>query len=148
MFGVVALGVWLIARHQHTERPEISAYSRGQLARVGPFQYCKVLNPTDCEKYGTEGQLVIDDRNPVQLSVPTAISRTLWLQRSYYDDPRDSTLNVFRPNTHLAVTIPSVGPNGSHLNRVVVNLLTLVADEKGDLYPTPHAEWAVRTVWS
>jgi Protein of unknown function (DUF2771) len=147
MFGIVAVGIWLLVRDQPERHPEISTYSRGHLTRVGPYQYCKVLNPTDCENFGTEGELGVDDRGPVQLSVPTAISRALWLQRSFYDDPRDTTLNVFRPNSRLAVTIPTVGPHGGKLNRVVVNLLTLVSDTEGNLFPVPHAEWSVRTAW-
>jgi Protein of unknown function (DUF2771) len=147
MCGVVAVGIWLLVRGQPQQYPEISAYSRGHLTRVGPYQYCKLLNPTDCENFGAEGELAVDDRGPVQLSVPEAISRALWLQRAFYDDPRDATLNVFRPNSRLAVTIPTVGAHGGRLNRVVVNVLTLVSDTAGNLFPVPHAEWAVRTAW-
>ena len=145
--GVVAVGIWLLVRDQPPQRPEISAYSRGQLTRVGPYRYCNVLNLEDCENYETEGELGVDERGPVQLSVPTSIGRTPWLLRGFYNDPRDSTLDVFRPNSRLAVTIPTVGSNGGKLNRVVVQLLTLVQDEKGDLFPMPHAEWSVRTEW-
>lgn len=145
--GVVAVGIWLLVRDQPPQRPEISAYSRGQLTRVGPYRYCNVLNLEDCENYETEGELGVDERDPVQLSVPTSIGRTPWLLRAFYNDPRDSTLDVFRPNSRLAVTIPTVGSNGGKLNRVVVQLLTLVQDEKGDLFPMPHAEWSVHTEW-
>jgi hypothetical protein len=70
------------------------------------------------------------------------------LLRSFYDDPRDTTLEVARPNTRMAATIPTVGSHGGRLNRVVVQLLTLVSDEKGDLFPMPHAEWSVLTAWT
>ncbi len=146
--SVVAVGIWLLVRDQPPQRPEISMYSRGDLVRVGPYRYCNVMNLNDCQDYQTEGQLRIDDRDPVQLSVPTAISRAPWLLRSFYDDPRDTTLEVSRPNSRMAVTIPTVGSHGGRLNRVVVQLLTLVSDEKGDLFPMPHAEWSVRTEWS
>ena len=145
--GVVAVGIWWVTRQHPPQRPEISVYSDGHLVRVGPYRYCNVVNLNDCENAATEGQLSVDERDPVQLSVSIGISRALWLLRSFYDDPRDTALDVFRPNSKLAVTIPTVGSHGGRLNRVVVQLLTLVSDEKGDLYPMPHAEWSVRTVW-
>jgi hypothetical protein len=147
-FGVVPVGIWLLVRDQPPQRPQISVYSRGHLARVGPYRYCDVLNLNVCENRQTEGQLPIDVHDPVQLSVPAAIGRAPWLLRSFYDDARDTTLDVFRADTRLAATIPTVGSHGGRLNRVVVQLLTLVRDEHGDLFPMPHAEWSVRTVWS
>lgn len=146
--AVAGAGIWLRVRDQPPQRPEISAYSRGQLTRVGPFSYCNVLNLNDCESNQTEGALAVGARDPVQLSVPSTIGRTPWLLRAFYDDLRDTSLDVFRPNSRLAVTIPTVGSNGGRLNRVVVQLLTLVQDEKGDVFPMPHAEWSVRTEWA
>ena len=147
-FCVVPVGIWLLIRDQPPQRPQISVYSGGHLARVGPYRYCDVLNLNDCENRQTEAELPVDVRDPVQLSVPGAIGRAPWLLRSFYDDARDTTLDVFRANTRLAATIPTVGSHGGRLNRVVVQLLTLVRDEKGDLFAMPHAEWSVRTVWS
>jgi hypothetical protein len=146
--AVVGVGIWLLVRNKPPTRPEISAYSRGQLARVGPYNYCNVLNLNDCETAQTQGALAVDERDPVQLSVPGAIGRAPWVLRAFYDDPRDTRLDVFRPNSRLAVTIPTVGSNGGRLDRVVVQLLTLVRDEKGDVFPMPHAEWSVRTEWT
>lgn len=146
--GGVGVGIWLMVRNKPPQRPEISAYSRGQLARVGPYNYCNVLNLNDCESAQTQGAVTVDESDPVQLSVPSAIGRAPWVLRAFYDDPRDSTLEVFRPNSRLAVTIPTVGSNGGRLDRVVVQLLTLVQDEKGDVFPVPHAEWSVRTEWT
>ena len=146
--GVVGVGIWLLIRDQPPQRPDISAYSLGHLVRVGPYRYCNVVNLDECENNQTLGVVPVDDRNPVQLSVPTEISRAPWLLRSFYDDPRDTTLEVSRPNARLAATIPTIGSHGGRLNRVVVQLLTLVKDEQGDLFPMPHAEWSVRTVWS
>jgi hypothetical protein len=145
---VVPIGIWLLVRNQPPQRPQISVYSRGHLARVGPYRYCDVLNLNVCENRRTEAELPVDVRDPVQLSVPAAIGHAPWLLRSFYDDARDTTLDVFRANTRLAATIPTVGSHGGRLNRVVVQLLTLVRDEQGDLFPMPHAEWSVRTVWS
>jgi hypothetical protein len=147
-FCMVPVGIWLVVRNQPPQRPQISVYSRGYLARVGPYRYCNVVNLNDCENSQTEAELAVDVRDPVQLSVPVAIGRAPWLLRSFYDDARDTSLEVFRPNTRLAATIPTIGSHDGRLNRVVVQLLTLVKDENGDVFPMPHAEWSVRTVWS
>jgi hypothetical protein len=40
--------IWRLTRTPTPEHPEISAYTRGQLVRVGPYQFCNVLNPTEC----------------------------------------------------------------------------------------------------
>jgi hypothetical protein len=137
--------VWRLAQHPAPEHPEISAYSRGQLVRVGPYKYCDPLNPTACETPRTDGELTVDPRHPVQLSVPPAIARAPWvLVRSY--EGRD-VVDEFRPDTKLAVTIPTVDPHGGKLFGLAVQLPTLVRDEAGNEFPVPHAEWSVRTVW-
>jgi hypothetical protein len=140
--------VWLLSRDHPPQRPEISAYSRGNLARVGPYSYCEVLNLNACQTSQTQGELKVNERDPVQLSVPTAISRAPWRLLRVYSDPADTTVSVFRPDTRLAVTIPTVDPQRGRLTGVVVQLLTLVLDQAGELQDVPHAEWSVRTVWS
>ena len=56
-------------------------------------------------------------------------------------------MTVFRPDTRLAVTIPTVDPHRGRLTGLVVQLLTLVLDRAGELREVPHAEWSIRTVW-
>jgi hypothetical protein len=144
------LTVWLVVRHHPPQRAEISAYSNGHLTRVGPYFYCNVLNLNDCQQSRAEGELPVNARDRVQLSVPTAIGRAPWqLQLVYADQRRVATL--FRPNTRLAVTIDTVDARHGRLTGVVVQLLTLVIDRSGEsagvLTEVPHAEWSVRTVW-
>ena len=106
----VATGVliWRLTRTPAPEHPEISAYTRGQLVRVGPYQFCDVLNPTDCETPRSDGVLAVDARNAVQLSVPPAIAAAPWvLVRSYEGS---DVVNEFRSGSTLAVTIPDDGP--------------------------------------
>jgi uncharacterized protein DUF2771 len=137
--------IWRLTQHPPPEHPEISAYSDGQLVRVGPYRYCEVLNPTDCETPGTDGELTVGPRHPVQLSVPTAIARAPWvLVRSYEGG---DAVDEFRPDTKLAVTVPTVDPHRGRLFGIAVQLPTLVRDEAGNEFPVPHAEWSVRTVW-
>jgi hypothetical protein len=138
--------IWRLDRRPAPEHPEISAYTRGQLVRIGPYQYCEVLNPTDCETPGTDGELAVDARNRVQVSVPPAIASAPWiLVRSYEDS---DVVNEFRPGSTLAVTIATMDPQRGRLFGFAVQLPTLVRDEAGNEIPWTHAEWSVRTDWS
>jgi hypothetical protein len=141
------LTVWLLTRNLPPQRPEISAYSRGHLTRVGPYRYCDVLNLDNCQTSQAQGALPVNARDPVQLSVPTAISKAPWRLLQVYQDPVDTTATVFRPDSRLAVTIPTVDVRRGRLTGVVVQLLTLVLDQAGELQAVPHAEWSVHTVW-
>lgn len=141
------VGTWLLTRDHGPNRPEISAYSHGHLARVGPYMYCNVLNLNECQTPQTQGELPVTDRYPVQLSVPDAIYRAPWRLLQVYDNPADTTSTFFRPNTRFAVTIPSVDPHRGRLTGVVVQLLTLVVDPAGELREAPHAEWSVRLTY-
>lgn len=141
------IGAWLLAHKHGPARPEISAYSHGHLARVGPYLYCNVLNLDDCEAPQAQGELPVTERYPVQLSVPRAIGRTPWRLLQVYEDPINTTVTIFRPDNRLAVTIPTVDPQRGRLTGIVVQLLTLVLDSGGELTDVPHAEWSVRAVW-
>jgi len=138
------IGAWLLVRKPGPQRPEISAYSHGHLVRVGPYQYCNVLNLDDCQTPQAQGELPASARYPVQLSVPEAISRAPWRLLQVYEDPTNTTGTLFRPNSRLAVTIPTVDPQRGQLTGIVVQLLTLVVDPSGELRDAPHAEWSVR----
>ncbi|ART72198.1 hypothetical protein BTO20_29845 [Mycobacterium dioxanotrophicus] len=133
--------------HGHDKLPKISAYSNGHLTRVGPFRYCPVLNLNDCTQSGSQGELRVNKEHPVQLSVPAEIARAPWRLLRVYENPIDTTLSLYRPNTTLAVTIPTVDPQRGRLTGIAVQLLTLVQDQNGDVFDLPHAEWSVRTVW-
>ena len=81
----------------------------------------------------------------MQLSVPPEIARApSILVRSYEGS---DVIDEFRPNTKLAVTIPTVDPHRGRLFGVAVQLPTLVRDDAGNEFPVPHAEWSVRTTW-
>jgi hypothetical protein len=138
------VGTWLLVRPTGPQRPEISVYSHGHLTRVGPYLYCNVLNLNDCQQPHAQGELPVNERYPVQLSVPEAISRAPWRLLQVYDDPTNTASTMFRPGTRLAVTIPPVDPQRGRLTGIVVQLLTLVVDGSGELRDAPHAEWAVR----
>ncbi len=141
-------GAWLLAREHGPSRPEISAYSHGHLTRVGPYLYCNVLDLTNCQTPQAQGELPVSAQDPVQLSVPTAIGRAPWRLLRVYEDPANTTVAVFRPDTRLAVTISTVDPQRGPLTGIVVQLMTLVIDPAGELHDVPHAEWSVRMVWS
>jgi len=144
--AAAGIGAWGWARHTGSPHPEISAYSHGQLTRVGPYFFCNVLDLNDCQTPQTQGELAVNDLDPVQLSVPSAIGAAPWRLLLVYDDPIDTTTTVFRPDARLAVTIPTVDPQRGPLRGFTVQLLTLVKDERGDVHELPHAEWSVQTV--
>jgi hypothetical protein len=139
--------VWRATRDHGPELPQVSAYSRGELTRVGPFQYCQVLDLNACEQAGTQGLLRVNDRDPVQLSVPAAIAKAPWRLLQVYENPVDTTVSVFPRDSRLAVTIPTVDPQRGRLTGIAVQLLTLVQDETGEVFDVPHAEWSIRTQW-
>jgi Protein of unknown function (DUF2771) len=139
--------IWQLTRDDEPQLPKISAYSHGHLARVGPYRYCEVRNLDNCLTPGVQGQLPVNERDPVQLSVPTEIGRAPWRLLRVYENPIDTTVSVFRPDTRLAVTIPTVDPQRGRLTGIAVQLLTLVQDETGELFDVPHAEWSVQTMW-
>jgi hypothetical protein len=140
--------IWRLTRDRAPQRPEISAYSHGQLTRVGPFRYCEVLDLNNCDNPQTTGDLMVNSRDPVQLSVPAAIARAPWRLLRFYEDSGEPVVNDFRPDTKLAVTIPTVDPHHGRLIGLGVYLLTLVVDRAGELQDAPHAEWSVRTAWA
>lgn len=146
--GATALLVWRLSDTQSSDRPEISAYSRGQLARVGPYRYCDVFDLNNCETPETTGELTLNSRDVVQLSVPPSISRAPWVLLLAYEDEEGPPPQEFRPDSTLAVTIPSVDPRYGKLQGIAVQLPTLVRDEQGNEFPFPHAEWSIRMIWN
>lgn len=140
--------IWQLTRTPAQRHPEISAYTHGQLVRVGPYRYCDVYQITKCDIPETIGQLDVTSRDPVQLSVPPAIARAPWVLLRAYEDGGDPVVEEFRPDSRLAVTIPTVDPHRGRLTGIAVQLPTLVRDEQNNEFPWPHAEWSVATVWS
>jgi hypothetical protein len=145
--AAAGVGAWELARPRGPQRPEISAYSHGQLTRVGPYRYCNVLNPTDCQTPQAEGELRVNSVDVVQLSVPPSIGRAPWWLLRVYEDSADPLTTFYRPESRLAVTIPTVDPHHGRLTGIAVQLMTMVIDQAGGLHGVPHAEWSVRTVW-
>lgn len=146
--AAAGFGGWRMAHDQVSRLPQISVYSHGHSQRVGPYLYCNVVNLNDCITDGVQGTLAVSSRYPVQLSVPTAIGSAPWRLLRVYGDERDTTTTAFRPGTRLAATIPTVDAHRGKLVGIVVQLMTLVEDQEGELHDVPHAEWSVRLVWN
>lgn len=141
------VGAWSLTRGDESRLPKISAYSAGTTIRVGPYLYCNVVDLNDCAKEPAQGELSVSEGYPVQLSLPTEISGAPWRLLKVYSDGRDTTTTSYRPGTQLAVTVPTVDPNRGRMVGLVVQLLTLVQDQNGELHDLPHAEWSVRLDW-
>lgn len=142
------VGAWRLARdHTTSTVPQISAYSRGVTVRVDPYLYCNVIDLNECATGGVQEQLSVSADYPVQISVPAAIGRAPWRLLKVYADDRDATSTSYRPGDRLAVTVPTVDPRRGRVVGLVVQLMTLVQDQHGELRDLPHAEWSVRLVW-
>ena len=138
---------WRLARDPAPKLPQISAFSQGETIRVGPYFYCSVTDLEDCRPAGEQGVLRVSERDPVQLSIPKAIARAPWRLLRIYADERDATTSLFRPDTTLAVTVPTVDAQRGRVTGLVVQLMTLVQDQEGEVFDLPHAEWSVGLAW-
>ena len=139
-------GAFQLADGHRAGHPQISVYSHGNLVRVGPYEYCDVLDLNDCQRPETLGVLAVTPRDPVQLAVPAAISRAPWVLHLAFEDGDLSA--QFQPGTRLAVTIDTVDARRGRLTGIVVQLPTLARFPDGSEGMLPHAEWSVATVWS
>ncbi len=139
--------VWRLSRSHGPQYPQISAYSNGQLTRVGPYQYCDVLDLNACVMPADTGELTVNSRHPVQLSVSERIARAPWVLKLAYEDSPIPQATLMTPNTRMTATIPTVDPHHGRLLGIAVQLLTLVRDTDNQEVPFPHAEWSVRTNW-
>lgn len=142
------IGAWALVRKQGAPLPQISAYSHGTTVRVDPYLYCNVVNLDDCVKPGVQGTLSVSGRFPVQLSVPSRVSAAPWRLLRVYEDENNTVESSFRPGTQLAVTVPTVDPQRGRVVGLVVQLITLVKDQNGELHDLPHAEWSVKLNWN
>ncbi|MGB8403510.1 MAG: DUF2771 domain-containing protein [Mycobacterium sp.] len=140
--------IWRMSRSHGPGLPQISAFSNGQLTRVGPYSYCEVLNLDKCVVPAVWGELTVNSRHPVQLSVPEQIARAPWVLQLAYEDSPLAQMKWIRPNTRMTMTIATVDPNHGRLLGFAVQLLTMVRDANGNEGPVPHAEWSVRTNWN
>ena len=141
------VGAWALTRRHGDVLPQVSVYSHGTTVRVDPYLYCNVVNLDDCVKPGVQGQLSVSGRYPVQLSVPSRISAAPWRLIRVFEDEDKTVESAFRPGTQTAVTVPTADPQRGKLVGLVVQLITLVKDQNGELHDLPHAEWSVKLNW-
>lgn len=141
------VGAWAVVRQHSSPLPQVSAYSRGTTVRVGPYLYCNVVNLDDCARGGDQGELSVNARYPVQLSVPAPVSSAPWRLLRVYQDEQNTVTSAFRPGTQRAVTIATMDPQRGRVIGLVVQLLTLVKDQNGELHDVPHAEWSIKLDW-
>lgn len=140
------LSLWLLTRNMTPSLPQVSAYSHGELTRVGPYFHCSADDLTDCVSPQTIGEVVVVPDEPVQLSVASSIGDAVWGLRTVYEDPANSTEIVMEPGT-LAATIPSVDSTRGRLTGLVVQVPIRVMAPEGEVILV-RAEWSVRTVWA
>ena len=93
------------------------------------------LNPTDCDSPKAMGELAVTSRNPVQLSVPSAISHAPWVLLRAYEGPDNTVVEMFPRDTTRAVTIPTVDPRRGRLTGIAVRTADAGARRAGKRVP-------------
>ena len=97
-----------------------------------------MVDLNDCVKGGVQGEL----------SVAAAIRsscrcrpdrRCAVASAAGLPDDKDTVATAYHPGTRLAVTIPTVDPRRGRMMGLVVQMLTLVKDQNGELHDLPHA---------
>jgi len=141
-------GAWALTRQHLNPLPQISAYSHGTTLRVDPYLYCSVVNLDDCVKPGVQGQLAVSPRYPSQRSVRPRVGQAPWRRLRVSEGVNNTVESAFRPGSRLAVTVPTVDPQRGRIVGLVVQLVTLVKDQNGELHDLPHAEWSVKLNWN
>ena len=142
------VGAWALARKQGPHASRDQCVFQRPFDPVGPYRYCSVLDLTDCQNPQTQGELRVNSRAPVQLSVPTSIGQAPWWLLTVYEDSAIPATSFYRPGSRLAVTIPTVDPHHGRLTGIAVQLMTVFVDPSGEVQGVPHAEWSVRTLWA
>ena len=134
--------------------PEITFYSDGHTVNADPVVHCDAL-VRSCDKYpAATASLKARPGMPVQISVPSEISKTPWLVNVQYADASGQLQlkqQYFSPNSKLAYTAT---PNTPAEQLVVVEVQQLgaayAADQSGNpiLDENGNPQLVARSLWS
>ncbi|HVW41309.1 MAG TPA: DUF2771 family protein [Amycolatopsis sp.] len=134
--------------------PEVTFYSDGHTVNANPVVHCDAL-VRSCDKYpGATANLKVRPGMPVQISVPSDVSKTPWLVNVQYSD-QSGQLKVkqqfFSPDTRLAFTATPAAP-GDQLVVVEVQQLgaAYAADQSGNpiVDENGNPQLVARSLWS
>ncbi|HJQ46612.1 MAG TPA: DUF2771 family protein [Amycolatopsis sp.] len=134
--------------------PEITFYGDGHTVNAEPVVHCDALVRT-CDKYpDATASLKVRAGRPVQISVPSDVSKTPWLVNVQYADASGQLKlkqQYFSPNSRLAFTATPGAP-ADQLVVVEVQQLgaAFAADQSGKpiLDENGNPQLVARSLWS
>ena len=134
--------------------PEVTFYSDGHTVNAEPVVHCDALVRT-CDKYpDATANLKVRPGRPVQISVPSEVSKAPWLVNVQYADPTGQLRlkqQYFSPGSRLAFTATPGAPSDQ---LVVVEVQELgaafAADQSGNpiLDENGNPQLVARSLWS
>ena len=134
--------------------PEVTFYSDGHTVNANPVRHCDAL-VRSCDTYlDATANLKVRPGKPVQVSVPSDVSKTPWLVNVQYSDPSGQLKikqQFFSPGTRLAFTATPDAP-GDQLVVVEVQQLgaAYAADQSGKpiVDENGNPQLVARSLWS
>lgn len=153
--GLVAAGALALTGCSATVGPpEVTFYGDGHTVNTGPAEYCDVL-VRNCDKHPDRiVSLKVRKGMPVQISVPSEISKTPWLVNVQYADAQGKLQlkqQYFTPGSQLAYT---AAPDNVDDQLVVVEVQQIGAAYAADQNGTPivdengNPQLVARAYWS
>ncbi|TSD96620.1 DUF2771 domain-containing protein [Skermania sp. ID1734] len=134
----------VIIRGAKPPLPQITAYAHGKAITVSPYQYC-TFNLADC-KQGSIAQLDVPAGYPLQLSLPSEISKAPWRIIMSYVRPDGAMIikeRYYASNEASAVTVESDTNPAWQLAGVEIQIPSAVVDESG--IPRVRGIWSIKT---
>lgn len=136
----IAFAAVMIPLIQHTTKadPAVTAFAYGRTITVEPYKYCDI-HVQSCHD-GTPANMDIPAGQPVQLSLPKAISDGPWRLLTIYRDTNGQPVghdHFYSPGT-TAVTVPSY--NNMPIAVIEIQQPSALVDQSGLPY--------TRSVWS
>ena len=133
---LASAGLALAGCSAQQDPPQVTFYSHGHSAEVGPAQYCGPSG-TNCAPPPQDptGHLAVPPGKPLQISVSKDLAKTPWQIAFIYRTPtgeeRSSRTPVFPPNQTYAYTL-KLPPDGAKLEHVEVQQYSGQLVETGD----------------
>lgn len=140
-----AIVVVVAVRNADEQLPQITAFGNGRSITVPPSVYCSI-DLQNCSQ-GDLAVLDVDAGQPLQLSLPRAISDAPWRLVTVFQDPATGELvpqeRYFESGSRRAVTVVSDRKPAWQLAGVEIQLPSAVVDENG--LPRARAVWGIKT---
>ncbi|MTD56649.1 DUF2771 family protein [Amycolatopsis pithecellobii] len=153
LFGLLAAGALVLTGCSTVGPPEVTFYGDGHTVNTGPAEYCDALL-RDCAKHPDHiVTLNVRKGMPVQISVPSDISKTPWLVNVQYADAGGQLRlkqQYFSPGSQLAYTAEPGAGNQLVVVEVQQIGAAYAADQNGNpiLDENGNPQLVARAFWS